>query len=63
MTIWFIVTPFASHPAGDFSVAANIVLLTVHLLIVSLAYGIDRYRIDRGLPSQGVSNSSCASAG
>lgn len=58
MTMWFVVTPFVPHPAGDFSVVANTVFLIVHLLVVSLAYGIDRYRIARVLWSQDVADGS-----
>jgi hypothetical protein len=54
MTMWFVVTPFAPQPAGDFSVIGNTVFLTVHLLVVSLAYGIDRHRVQRDSRSQEV---------
>jgi hypothetical protein len=62
MTSWFVVTPFAPHPAGDFSVVGNVVFLTVHLLVISLAFGIDRYRIARALPSQDGSDTSASTA-
>ena len=45
MTIWFVVTPFAPMPAGDFSVRGLMVFLSVHLLVVWLAYVIDRHRV------------------
>jgi membrane-bound metal-dependent hydrolase YbcI (DUF457 family) len=52
MTMWFVVTPFVQQPAGDFGVVGNMVFLTVHVLIVSLAYGIDRNRVLRSLSPQ-----------
>jgi hypothetical protein len=52
MTMWFVVTPFAPTPAGDFSARVITVFLTVHLLVVSLAYVIDRHRVHHALRSE-----------
>jgi hypothetical protein len=52
MTMWFVVTPFAPQPAGDFGAVGLTVFLTVHVAALSLAYVIDRNRVDRSLRSR-----------
>ena len=47
LTLWFIATPFVPKPAGDFTNVGVTILLTVHIVFISLAYGIDRYRVLR----------------
>jgi hypothetical protein len=47
LTMWFIATPFAPTPAGDFTPLSLTVLLIVHVAAVSLAYWVDRNRAGR----------------
>jgi hypothetical protein len=58
LTLWFIVTPFAPQPAGDFTNVGVTIFLAVHTSFISLAYGIDRYRVLRALGSSQVADMS-----
>ena len=52
LTMWFVVTPFAPQPAGDFTPFSLTLLLIVHAVAVSVAYGVDRNRACRSWPPQ-----------